>query len=82
MGPAYDADVIASAVLETLLDDYPAHFHVEELIRELAADLSASSERSDVIDAIRELSRAGLLHRHGDFVFATRPAVRAAELRI
>lgn len=82
MAVAYVGDAVASALLETLLDDYPAHFHVEELTRELAADPSAFGERSDVSDAIRELARAGLLHRNGDFVFATRAAVRSAELRI
>lgn len=79
---ARETDQVASALLETVLDDYPAHLHLEELIRELAADPTAFGERSDVTDAIRDLVRAGLLHRQGDFVFATRAAVRSAELRI
>jgi hypothetical protein len=82
IAPPNDADRTASAVLEIVLDDYPAHFHVEEIIREVAADSTAFGDRSDVADAIRDLVRAGLLHRNGDFVFATRAAVRAAELRI
>jgi hypothetical protein len=77
-----DADCTASVVLEIVLDDYPAHFHVEEIIREVAGDPTAFGERNDVSNAIRDLTKIGLIHRHGDFVFATRAAVRSAELRI
>ena len=76
------ADNTASAVLETLLIDYQAHFHIEEIIREVAIYPAALGDRNDVADAIRDLGRAGLLHRQGDFVFATRAAVRGAELRV
>jgi hypothetical protein len=80
--PPRDADTTASAVLEIVLDDHPAHFHVEEIIREVVADPTAFGDRSDVDDAVRDLARAGLLHCSGDFVFATRAAVRAAKLGI
>jgi hypothetical protein len=82
IAPPSNTDLTASAVLEIVLDDYPAHFHVEEIIREVAADETAFGDRNDVANAIRDLGRAGLLYRNGDFVFATRAAVRAAELLI
>jgi hypothetical protein len=72
IAPPSDTDPTASVVLEIALDDYPAQFHVEEIIRAVAA----------VSNVIRDLVRDGLLHRSGDFVFATRAAVRSAELRI
>jgi hypothetical protein len=62
--------------LEVVLDHSPAHLSVEEVIREVAAD------SADVADVIRDLVGTGLLHRNGDFVFATRAAVRSADLRI
>jgi hypothetical protein len=34
----------------------------------------------DPTDALGRLSREGLIHRLGDFVWAARPAVRAQEL--
>lgn len=80
--PPRDADTTASAVLEILVEDYPAQFHVEEVIREVAADATAFGDRNDVENAIRDLVKVGLLHRSGDFVFATRAAIRSAELRI
>lgn len=82
IAPPSDTDVTASAVLEILLDDYPAQFHVEEVIREVATDSTGFGDRDEVANAIRDLARAGLLHRRGDFVFATRAAMRSAELRI
>lgn len=77
-----NADTTASAVLEILLEDYPAQFHVEEVIREVAADSAGFGDRDEVANAIRDLARVGLLHCSGDFVFATRAAIRGAELRI
>ena len=40
------------------------------------------SVRDAINNAIRDLVGAGLLHRHGTFVFATRAAVRFEQLRI
>jgi len=77
-----DVDRIASTMLDVLLDYHPAHLSAEEVIREVAADPSSFSDRSETDEAIRELVRAGLLHRSGEFVFATRAAVRASELGI
>lgn len=82
IAPPSDADQAASLVLEIALDDYPAQFHVEEIIRAVAADPTAFGDRDAVNNVVRDLVREGLLHRNGDFVFATRAAVRSAELRI
>ncbi len=74
-----NADRIASVVMEVVFDHLPAHLSVEEVMRCLGVD-TALCDPIDVRDAIGDLARAGLLHRSGDFVFATRAAVRAAEL--
>jgi hypothetical protein len=81
-GIGADPDRIASAVLEVVFDSHPTHLSVEEVIREVATDPANVGERCDVADAIRDLAGVGLLHRSGEFVFATRAAVRAAELGI
>jgi hypothetical protein len=77
-----DPDRTASAVLGIVLADYPAHFHVEEIIREVATDPTSFGDCDDVRNAIRDLVGVGLLHRSNEFVFPTRAAVRSAELCI
>jgi hypothetical protein len=79
-GMESDADRIASVVMEVVFEHYPAQLSIEEVIRNVAADPASLGNRTDVSDAICDLIRAGLLHRSGDFAFATRAAVRAAEL--
>jgi hypothetical protein len=61
-------------LLGLLLDDPARHFSADELAREF--DWPAFR----VEDALAGLQRAGLTHRHGDFAWASRAAVRAAEL--
>jgi hypothetical protein len=78
--PARDADLAQQAVLAILLDAYPAQCSTDELVRELSDAPAEFAERDRVENAIRDLARAGLVHRHGPFVFATRAAVRFAEL--
>lgn len=63
------------AVIELLLGDR-LPWTVEEIVREVSA------ERLDAIDAVSRLVAAGLLHRHGEFVFPTRTARRADEIGI
>jgi hypothetical protein len=77
-----DHDRIASAVFEVVLDDYPALMSIEEVIREVASDPVDFGDRNDITNAIRDLTKEGLLHRCGEFVLATRAAVRATELCI
>jgi hypothetical protein len=44
-------------------------------------DLGREMERSDVIDYLRGLHRAGMIHKTTDgFVFATRAAVRMVQM--
>ncbi len=64
------------AVEQTLLSMLVAHgglWSEEEVVREMG-DANAAA------DAIANLYGTGLVHRLDGFVFATRPAVRAAEL--
>jgi hypothetical protein len=80
--PASEDDQAQQAVLALLLDVHPAHLAVDELLRELTDRPDDFAPRDRVNNAVRDLAAAGLVHRHGAFVFATRAAVRFEELRI
>ena len=67
-------DVLEHGLLHLVLERHPAQLHLDEVVRELA------EQRFLVDDALAALVGAGLLHRHGDFVTATRAAVRFDEL--
>jgi hypothetical protein len=57
------------AILGLLLNfDAGSLWSVEEVVRQLSAS------RLEVIDGLASLQAAGLVHRVGDFVFATRAA--------
>ena len=57
------------AILGLLLNfDSGSLWSVEEVVRQLSAT------RLEVIDGLASLQAAGLIHRAGDFVFATRAA--------
>jgi hypothetical protein len=76
-----DHDQVQQAALAILLDAHPAQLSVDELARELT-DRPAEFEPRDAIEnAVRDLVGAGLVHRHGMFVFPTRSAVRFDELQ-
>jgi hypothetical protein len=79
--PTHEEDLAQQGVLTVLLDAHPAQRSIEEIVRELAEDPEAFGARDRIENAIRDLAGAGLLHRHGRFVFATRAAVRLDELR-
>ena len=79
--PSHEEDLAQQAVLAVLLDAHPAQRSIEEIVRELVEDPAEFSERDRVENAIRDLVGAGLLHRHGSFVFATHAAVRLNELK-
>lgn len=73
--PVPDEDAAdQAAVLTHLLLLYPAQLTYEELLRELVDDPGDFDQRDDVERAVRDLVRAGLLHRVGAFVFPTRAA--------
>jgi hypothetical protein len=77
LDPSGESDRIESIVLEVLIGpERPGLWSVAEVGLEIGDELRA-------IDALEALHRAGLIHRTSDgFVFATRAAIRASELRI
>jgi len=66
---------IDRVVLDFMLEDHPYPWHLDELGRELGSQTGA-------IDAVGRLTRTGLIHRWGDFVFPSRTAARAAQVQI
>ncbi|HEX4115067.1 MAG TPA: hypothetical protein VHY18_04250 [Solirubrobacteraceae bacterium] len=65
------------AILALLLDFQAGSlWSVEELIRQLSAS------RLEVIDGLASLHAAGLVHRIGDYVFATRAASSFDQLEL
>jgi hypothetical protein len=71
---ARELDLAERAALDMLLTcDGPGLWSVAELARALGSEVLAA-------DAVAGLSAAGLVHRHGEFVFATRAAVRSLAL--
>jgi hypothetical protein len=70
--PGERMDLADQDLLTTLTDeDMQRPWSLEELARECGAEAGESVGR---------LARAGLIHRSGDFVWASRAAVRAREL--
>lgn len=64
-------DCSEAAILSLLLDmESGCIWSVDELVRELSA------ARIEVLDGLAGLEGAGLVHRAGDFVFASRAASR------
>jgi hypothetical protein len=60
-----------AAILSLLLDNESGCiWSVEELVRELSAS------QLEVLDGLASLEGAGLVHRSGEFVFASRAASR------
>jgi hypothetical protein len=78
--PDHDDDLAQQAVLTILLDAHPAQRSTDELVREVTDRPDDFAERDRVANAIRDLVRAGLVHRNGPFLFLTRAAVRFDEL--
>jgi hypothetical protein len=76
-----DHDQVQQAALAILLDAHPAQLSVDELARELTDRPDEFGPRDAIENAVRDLVGAGLVHRHGTFVFATRAAVRFDELQ-
>jgi hypothetical protein len=79
--PSHEEDLAQQAVLAILLDAHPAQRSTDEIVRELTDRPDEFGERDRIENAIRNLVGAGLLHRHGPFVFATHAAVRLTELK-
>jgi hypothetical protein len=64
-----------NAVLDFMLVGPSWPWSVEEIVRELG-------NKVDAEDAVVRLIGAGLAHRMGEFIFPTRSARRASEVRI
>ncbi|MEN3281460.1 MAG: hypothetical protein V7607_2600 [Solirubrobacteraceae bacterium] len=75
-------DMTQQAVLSILLDAHPGLRSIEEVVCEMTDRPDELCARDEINNAIRDLVGAGLVHRHGAFLFATRAAVRFEELRI
>lgn len=75
-------DRTQQSVLGLLLLAHPGQRSIEEVIREESDPHDDAVARDRIENAIRDLVGAGLLHRNGSFVFATRAAVRADELTV
>ena len=71
---------VEATVLRQLLLLHPAQVTVEELIVDIAADPQSFAERDAIERAVRELARAGLVHRSGEFAIPSRAALRFDEL--
>jgi hypothetical protein len=71
----HPVDAAQRVVLSELLDEYPAQLSEEELGR-------FCGDANDTHDALAHLLRAGLVHRHGDYWWPTRPAISFARLRL
>lgn len=80
--PTADDDHVQEAVLGHLIYLYPAQLTIAEVVREM----SVASTTFTVVDqyerALRDLIRAGLVHRNGEFVFASRAAVQGEAIRL
>lgn len=81
----HDHDKDAVSVMGVLLDVWPAHLTVDELVREASDDITSWTDRDQMRNALDDLIRSGQVHktgnnRNGHFVFASRAAVRAFEV--
>lgn len=75
-GPDRTDEDIDVAVLHYMIWNGPWPMTVQELAREMGEDITTTT------DAIARLTRAGLVHHLDHFVFPTRIACRANDLRI
>jgi len=78
--PADDDAKVEAAVLHHLLALHPAQISFDELAREICAEPDDFGERDAVERAVRDLAAAGLLHRSGALILASRAAVRLDQL--
>lgn len=77
-----DVNALERTVVEAVIDMHPIQLTLDELIRELTDTPDDFASRDRIEIAVQQLARAGLLHRHGQFVLPTRALLRAVELGI
>jgi hypothetical protein len=77
-----DEDLAQQAMLAIVRNAHPARRSVGQILREVVGSATGFTERDRINSGIRELVGAGLVHRHGQFVFASRAALRFDELRV
>lgn len=78
--PMVEDATTESAVLQQLLALHPIQMTVEELVREVGGESPTFPQRDAIERAVRDLTGAGLLHRHEAFLVPTRAALRFNEL--
>jgi len=74
-----DENAVEADILSFIIDQ-PSLTSLDELRREMSHSSYGPYIVDDVDRATRDLVHAGLLHRLGDFVFATRAAARYQRL--
>jgi hypothetical protein len=79
-GTVGDDAQVEAAVLSQVLTLHPTQITLAELVREVAVDPEAFAERDAIERAVRDLTRAGLLHRSGELILPSRAAQRFSEL--
>jgi hypothetical protein len=70
-----DQNADGNILLWLTLNDVQRPWSVDEIIREYG-------DRADATDALARLYGAGLIHRMGEYVWATRAAIHADEISI
>jgi aryl-alcohol dehydrogenase-like predicted oxidoreductase len=82
--PGEVEDTLDAALLDLLIHDHPGLWSLHELSRSLtsSSQTAATGEppAHETEDAIERLYAAGLIHRIGNYVFATRAAHNAQRL--
>lgn len=73
--PAVEDVQIDQAILGSLLTDEAPLWSFDELVRQFGNQIA-------VTDSINRLAGQGLIHRLGQFVFATRAAAKATDLAL
>jgi hypothetical protein len=81
--PTIEPAVLQHALLALLVDSAPQLWTLDELARVLRSReeaMAGADTTHQAESAVAELYGAGLVHRHGRFLFATHAAISAAEL--
>lgn len=80
--PAAEDAAIEAAVLQHVLALHPTQVTMAELIRDVGGESPDFEQRDAIERAVRDLTGAGLLHRHDSFVLPSRAAIRFDELPV